>query len=327
MKRLVRVVQRGAAATSMAVLLLLWGCGSDSGGGDAKEASPDEKGEEGSTETDLAETPGDLVADAADTFESPEVDKVPEVADEPEELAPVCDCAGKVCGLDNCGNSCGSCTGDWVCNAAGQCEPPPIPCDTKGFVAAVSSAKLHQEDSGLTFHFQGLSSENLPLDALVFDLDSQAAMGGPAGPGKYEAAFSNFWTGGKWLYMLKGWNGQGYKKLLVPIQGMINIEALAYEGGTFKAVLDGVVLQEASFNQNTMAVTVNGKGEMWCLDGLEMEAEISVTYPQCVKKGSGVFLGDNIADFKLQNCKGQWVSLHDLYCGKKAVWIVATAGW
>ena len=47
----------------------------------------------------------------------------------------------------------------------------------------------------------------------------------------------------------------------------------------------------------------------------------------CVEEGSGPLLHDNIADFQLRNCNGDWVSLHD-YCGSiKALWIVAVAGW
>ncbi|MCB9740881.1 MAG: hypothetical protein H6747_16565 [Deltaproteobacteria bacterium] len=44
-------------------------------------------------------------------------------------------CAGKNCGEDGCGGSCGSCAGDAVCNAAGYCVTDPCkpdPCNGKG---------------------------------------------------------------------------------------------------------------------------------------------------------------------------------------------------
>ncbi len=41
------------------------------------------------------------------------------------------DCAGKECGDDGCGGSCGSCTGDDACNA-GICVPPGMDCNNDG---------------------------------------------------------------------------------------------------------------------------------------------------------------------------------------------------
>ena len=37
------------------------------------------------------------------------------------DTCPVCSCAGKVCGDDGCGGSCGTCGADQKCSAAGQC--------------------------------------------------------------------------------------------------------------------------------------------------------------------------------------------------------------
>lgn len=34
---------------------------------------------------------------------------------------PMCSCGTRVCGVDNCGNSCGSCAAGQTCNASGQC--------------------------------------------------------------------------------------------------------------------------------------------------------------------------------------------------------------
>ena len=34
-------------------------------------------------------------------------------------------CAGKMCGADGCGGSCGSCAGEQMCDAGGQCVTPP----------------------------------------------------------------------------------------------------------------------------------------------------------------------------------------------------------
>jgi hypothetical protein len=45
-----------------------------------------------------------------------------------------CSCDGAVCGTDRCGNSCGECAGNDICNPAGACIPPPPPswtCDVE----------------------------------------------------------------------------------------------------------------------------------------------------------------------------------------------------
>ena len=54
----------------------------------------------------------------------------------------------------------------------------------------------------------------------------------------------------------------------------------------------------------------------------------AVTMPDCVEEGTGIMIGDNIANFALQNCAtGEFFSLHD-YCGQvKTVWMILVAGW
>lgn len=55
----------------------------------------------------------------------------------PEPAPPVsdagagCGCTGRECGLDGCGNSCGSCVGGTTCNASGQCVADCVP-DCRG---------------------------------------------------------------------------------------------------------------------------------------------------------------------------------------------------
>ena len=49
--------------------------------------------------------------------------------------APVCEpeCAGKQCGDDGCGGSCGDCTGDQTCEAGVCTDPVPDPCQGYSF--------------------------------------------------------------------------------------------------------------------------------------------------------------------------------------------------
>lgn len=246
----------------------------------------------------------------------------------PEGQCPVCGCGGKVCGTDPCGSPCGTCPADYTCNDQGTCDPPPIACDQKGFVGVLEHAKLKGSGAGFYVHYQSLSSEELPLDALVVEIDNQAGVGGPKGPGTYDLAFLNFGKGGLWAYVLVGWNGNGYSKLLVPTSGQIVIETLDPTGGPIVAKLVGAVFEEATFDAAQNVMFVDGhNAEIWCVDEYSLNTSLNVTQPTCVKEGTGTEIGDNIKDFKLQNCNGDWVRLQT-GCGKvKALWIVATAGW
>jgi hypothetical protein len=247
----------------------------------------------------------------------------------PEGTCPVCGCGTKVCGFDLCGSPCGQCPTDYTCNDQGTCDPPPIDCDQKGFVGVLQHAKLKGTAAGFYVHYQSLSSEELPLDALVIEIDNNAPMNGPKGPGTYDLAFLNFGKGGLWAYILVGWNGAGYSKLLVPTAGKLVIETLNPEGGNIVAKIVDGVFEEATFNQNTQDVVfATGANTMiWCIGEYSLDTSLNVTQPFCVKDGTGPEIGDNIKDFKLQNCNGDWVRLQT-GCGKvKALWIVATAGW
>ena len=251
------------------------------------------------------------------------------------EPAPTCNCLSKTCGVDACGNSCGTCPKGYFCNDGDLCEEDPIQCAWEGFNSSFSSASLEkiEGEPGFTMFAQSLTSQTAPLDAVVIEMDTRPPMTGPTGPGTYDAAFTSFQKGGLWLWMAKGWNGSGSEMVMFPIQGQIEITSLSEDGGQFKATLIDVAMQKGSVNAETGNVTIDEAGPIWCLDGMEFDLEIDVVEfgqydpNNCVELGSGVTLGHNIRDFEIQNCKGEWVNLHEK-CGKgKAVWIVATAGW
>lgn len=240
---------------------------------------------------------------------------------------PNCSCQGMQCGNNGCGESCGACPQGKQCSAAFQCVAPMPTCDQSGFGSVEEAAKLKTGTDGFYMHYQNLTATQPPLDALVLEIDNQGTYNGPTGPGTYDVQFTSFKTGGLWLYILYGYTQQGYTKILVPIQGTMKITQLNEAGGQFGAVLQGVVMAEADLNQTTLEVTVLKNGMTWCLDNVILHAQMAVTKEVCVPEGSGAFIGDNIADFSLQNCNGDWVSLHDS-CGKvKAMWLVLVAGW
>ena len=165
------------------------------------------------------------------------------------------------------------------------------------------------------------------MTAAVVEIDGGSPLGGPTTPGTYDVKCKNLSTCGLRVYLIQGWNGQGYTKFFAPLQGTITIQSLSSQGGLFSGSLNGVVVKEAVVDQATQAVTFVDGGVTWCLDGYQMAANVQVKQGYCVAQGTGIMIGDNIKDFKLQNCNGETVGLHSL-CGKgKAIWIVATAGW
>ena len=239
-----------------------------------------------------------------------------------------CGCAGKECGFDDCGSPCGTCAGNATCQANNMCDAPELPpqdCDQSGFPLLEQQAKANKTPTGFNMHYQTINKTELPFDALVLDVDTAA--GGPSGPGSFDATYTSLQQGGLYLYMLKGWNGQGYSTIMVPTEGTIKIVSLNAEGGQFTVQLQGVVLQDANFDQNSMNVTVNPNGQTWCLDGIEFNTELIVNQAECVESGTGYNIGDQVKNFQLQNCNGDWVNLHDVCGMSKAIWIVAVAGW
>ncbi|MBM4371406.1 MAG: hypothetical protein FJ098_07105 [Deltaproteobacteria bacterium] len=232
-------------------------------------------------------------------------------------------CAGKACGtVETC--TCGTCAAGLQCIGY-QCQTP-LECDHQGFSGVVSQAKIEgHQNGGFYMHFQTLNKETIPFDVIVLELETD--VGGPTGPGTYDAAYTNFTSHGLWLYVLTNWNGNGYEKLLVPVQGTINISSLSAAGGQFTATTQGIQLREGVYNPNTQGIDMVAHGATWCLDGVVLDTPITITASECVEEGTGQLLGDNIANFQLQNCNGDWVNLHDGCGDTKALWLVATAGW
>jgi hypothetical protein len=238
-----------------------------------------------------------------------------------------CGCAeGQECGNDPCGSPCGTCPGSFVCNDANTCDPPPINCDYTGFHSVEDYAKANKDSGGgFTMHYQGVTTASMPFDVLVIDIDTN--QGGPTGPGIYDLAYNSFEEGGLYVYVLQGWNGNGYDYLFAPTEGTLEILSLSSDGGKFEAVLHKGVLEQGTYDGATNAPKFVAHGEIWCMDNIKINTDLLVTQDYCVEGGTGYSIGDNIGDFSLQRCDGQWVSLHSMCEVYKAIWIVGTAGW
>ena len=62
-------------------------------------------------------------------------------------------------------------------------------------------------------------------------------------------------------------------------------------------------------------------------DPLNWSSVVGYQSPVCVAEGTGIYEGDNIADFSLSNCFGISVSLHSRCSVAKGVLVVHVAGW
>ena len=312
----------------ISVLLLAFpACGGgDESGDSSRNEDVTSAGGETSVDPGDASDPGDdgYVA-PDDTYLAPDESEDPDTYVKEIER-PSCSCGEKECGFDHCGDSCGTCPEGSECKI-GKCEALPLECTYQGFSSVAEQAEIDSYDNGFYMHYQSLTSMTEPLDAMVIELDTRAPKNGPDGPGTYKAMYDNIGDCGLCLYLLQGWANGGYAKLLVPTQGSIEVQSLTEAGGPFKAVVHDIVFQEATFSQQTGDVTFVSNGMTWCLKEETLQAEILVTQEICVPGGKGSGIGDNIADFQLQNCEGNWVSLHDGCGDAKALWLIAAAGW
>ena len=140
--------------------------------------------------------------------------------------------------------------------------------------------------------------------------------------------------------------------------GTVHFTAMGQIGDQLTAMLQDVVLTEVTVDTETWESTPVAGGDAWCAHGYELTAPIQDynnpidtssgsggTAPDGSTGGStgttggntsgecqagsvtGNALGDTIADFQLQNCLGQTVSMHST-CGEaKAIWMAQVAGW
>ena len=110
--------------------------------------------------------------------------------------------------------------------------------------------------------------------------------------------------------------------------GQVRIDAIGETDFKLKATLINVIFREATINQTTFrSIPVEG-GDLWCAFETDLEVVRVPTQPVCVDEGTGVELGENIANFGMQQCStGNYVDLHTLCGTEKAIWAMAVTGW
>lgn len=212
--------------------------------------------------------------------------------------------------------------------------PPDVPvagCDKSGFTFA---QQTFSPKAGLAV-FEGMSGTTGTVDGLAIELYSSGSYTGATTTGTYDLAGHDYASCSNCVVIRAECSGGTCAKTYFADEGSLVITEWGGPGGSFKANLVGVKAKEVTIDPNTFASTPVAGGGTWCLDGVSVEAGIKSvivsdrTQPECVADGTGVYMNDNVGNFMLVNCNGDRVKLHD-DCGstdKKALWIVATAGW
>jgi len=181
--------------------------------------------------------------------------------------------------------------------------------------------------------YQAVTTTKEPYTALSFEFYG-GEFGGATSPGTYDLNGSNYETCGNCVVVRTGCSAAagGCEKTYYADAGELVIDRWEV-GGKFEGHLQDVVLKEVTIDPETYHSTPVAGGGEWCLDEYVFSADVAAplvggenTQPVCVEEGTGTLVNDNVANYSLPNCLGKQVTLHDS-CGKKAVWMIGTAGW
>jgi len=207
----------------------------------------------------------------------------------------------------------------------------PAGCDHDGFTAKLSG---YQSSSGSVV-IEARSSETTPLDVLQVEIYTFGDYKGATDVGTYSLAGSTYEDCANCVVVRANCTDSSCDKRFLVDVGDLVISQWDHAGGVFKGKLVGAKAHEVTIDSETFVSTVVPGGETWCLDGVEVQADIQGlptsdrTQPTCVPDGTGTILGDNIANITLNNCEGRKVKLHATCddATQKALWLVGTAGW
>jgi len=151
---------------------------------------------------------------------------------------------------------------------------------------------------------------------------------GIKGPGRYELAGSGPRECGLCAFAFQGCDGSDCDKVLFADTGAIIVGEPGDLGGRLAGQLINVIFKEIAFDDQAGEWLAVPGGAATCAHGFTFDVPVAekVPSPTCVADGTGSLLGDNVADFTLNDCNGNPVKLHDL-CGTGAVRLMAIAGW
>lgn len=235
-------------------------------------------------------------------------------------------------------NPCGACPTDHFCSN-GRCVLDPglaagdeATCDAYGFTPTVEAA-FARVAAGVT-RVRFIASNVVvepPFDKLTFELNHALAFpGGAPAPLTLSLADTGAPGGAVYLRGQTFCNDVDCASTYVATAGELVLDRPGAPGAPLGGTLRGLVLTQVRLDPSTGAIIPFSKAKVWCVGDYRFAVDVPalpVAEGQCVAAGTGREVGENIANFTLQNCYGEPVDLH-ARCGRaKAVWIVATAGW
>jgi len=248
-------------------------------------------------------------------------------------------CGGDSAPVDAGGpNPCGSCPSEHYCSF-GKCVQDPglaagdeASCDYYGY-APTNEAAFARFAGGMTRVRYVTSNVVIepPFDKIVLEMNQDQLF--PAGTptaGDYDLAGTA--DAGAPLF-LRGYafcNDFDCASTYVATQGTLELTDPGTPGTPLAGVLRDLRLKQVRVDTDTGELIDFSKGKVWCVGDYRFHTEVpalKTAEGNCVAEGSGNKIGDNVKNFTLQNCYGDYVDLHER-CGRAdAVWIVATAGW
>lgn len=264
------------------------------------------------------------------------------------DTAAECSCEAMTCGINACGESCGTCGDNALCwndqcveqaSSGLSCDITNFTLDGESVIRPFTAGSYRMVYTATGPDPDGPQAEDgrpLAMQKLILEINPSKffadgapqtgtfALGGD--DAKDDCALCV--RGGTFC------NKQGCGKDFVVETGTLEITDAGEPGGQFAGRLSGVILKQVntlSVDPNTSAYGELTSPDSWCLGNFQFAVdvpEVVETENNCIADGTGRLIGDNIADFTLMNCNGDEVSIHD-YCGstKKALWLIAASGW
>jgi hypothetical protein len=247
--------------------------------------------------------------------------------DTDSETGASCICEAATCGLNVCGEPCGTCASDSVC-VSGTCTEAEA-CGTTGFAPTNIEATSQESEVSVRIRYRGTTKQEVaPFERMTLEIVRDDSVQGPTAAGLYDLKEASGPNCGLCISMEQDCEGSSCTRLFHPIAGQVYLSSVG-EDGRISGTLTGAQFREAYVDPQTGEAYDLPHGETWCMPEFSFDQALNknVIKGTCVAEGTGKALGEKIANYTLTNCLGEEVTLHD-QCGiTQAIWMIATAAW
>ena len=236
-----------------------------------------------------------------------------------------CGCFGAVCGVGDCGHECGACADGESC-FSGTCETEDS-CPTATVTATSEEAVLFNDTESLKFRYDATLPEGSAFDRIRVAYNASVDEELP--PGTYNLRHRGLNDCKPCVVAYKDCLPDGpCATSFVAQAGTIQIDEITPDG-RFRGSLTDIKFETAYEDPKSGLYTILSQFGSNCVPTFSFDAKLEsiIQEPQdCDPEGNGNTIGNKLADFTLVNCNGEDVNLHSA-CGKKALWLIAAAGW